>query len=433
MAYLQALWYNKLCHDACFFDRGRSRMSEKRKDKRGRILRTGESQDKSGEYRFSYYEDGKKKNFRSWRLNATDPLPEGKRPCKSLREKEEEYNEAKRKNIKYTSGNITVNELLDTHIKTKLDVRLKKSTIYYYKCVAKYLKDDEFGKRKIKDITVSCAMEWMAGLQKDGKSYSIIYGIRSVLRSAFRRAVQDGLLFRNPFDEFSPNEVVINDTVKRDAISMEDEKRFLRFLKNDDRYSICYECAYVLLNTGMRISEFCGLTLDDIDMENRKININKQLQSVGGEIYIERSTKTKSGNRVIPMDDGVYEVFKSIVAKREENPLNPIVDGVGNFLYIDKKGNPAIARFWENRFRRAIEKYNKDNKNPLPNISPHVCRHTYCSKKAKDGINPVQLAYLMGHSNINITLQTYTHVKYEDALEELRRIGDINQDVSETV
>ena len=59
-------------------------MSQKRKDKRGRILRNGESQDPiTGEYRFSYYENGKKKNFRSWKLNATDPLPEGKRPCLS--------------------------------------------------------------------------------------------------------------------------------------------------------------------------------------------------------------------------------------------------------------------------------------------------------------------------------------------------------------
>ena len=58
-------------------------------------------------------------------------------------------------------------------------------------------------------------------------------------------------------------------------------------------------------------------------------------------------------------------------------------------------------------------------------ITPHVARHTYCSKKAKAGINPVHLAYLMGHAETDITLGTYTHTKFEDAVDELKRIGDI--------
>ena len=90
-------------------------MSQKRKDKRGRILRNGESQDPiTGEYRFSYYENGKKKNFRSWKLNATDPLPEGKRPCLSLREKEEQYQDDKKKGVSFAKGDMTVCELVES-------------------------------------------------------------------------------------------------------------------------------------------------------------------------------------------------------------------------------------------------------------------------------------------------------------------------------
>ena len=56
------------------------------------------------------------------------------------------------------------------------------------------------------------------------------------------------------------------------------------------------------------------------------------------------------------------------------------------------------------------------------NITPHVCRHTYCTNMAKSGMNPKALQYLMGHSEISVTLNTYTHVNLEDAREEIARI-----------
>ncbi len=61
----------------------------------------------------------------------------------------------------------------------------------------------------------------------------------------------------------------------------------------------------------------------------------------------------------------------------------------------------------------------------MPSITPHVCRHTYCSNMAKSGMNPKTLQYLMGHSDIGVTLNTYTHLGLEDAQDELGRIAKI--------
>lgn len=61
----------------------------------------------------------------------------------------------------------------------------------------------------------------------------------------------------------------------------------------------------------------------------------------------------------------------------------------------------------------------------MPNITPHVCRHTYYSNMAKSGMNPKTLQYLMGHSDIGVTLNTYTHLGLEDAEDELRRLEDL--------
>ena len=61
------------------------------------------------------------------------------------------------------------------------------------------------------------------------------------------------------------------------------------------------------------------------------------------------------------------------------------------------------------------EKYDRIYRIPLPLITPHVCRHTFCSNMAKKGMNPKLLQYIMGHSDISVTLNTYTHVQIEDA------------------
>lgn len=63
----------------------------------------------------------------------------------------------------------------------------------------------------------------------------------------------------------------------------------------------------------------------------------------------------------------------------------------------------------------------------MPNITPHICRHTYCSNMAKAGMNPKTLQYLMGHSDIGVTLNTYTHLGLEDAEDELKRLEDLKK------
>ena len=61
----------------------------------------------------------------------------------------------------------------------------------------------------------------------------------------------------------------------------------------------------------------------------------------------------------------------------------------------------------------------------MPNITPHVCRHTYCSIQARAGVYSKTLQYLMGHSDIGVTMNTYTHLGLEDALEEVGRMQEL--------
>ena len=100
--------------------------------------------------------------------------------------------------------------------------------------------------------------------------------VRGVLRPAFQMAVDDDVLMKNPF-KFELAGVVVNDAVTREAITKDQMRRFLKFIHDDVVYCKYYEVIYILFHTGMRISEFCGLTMRDIDLEKRTINIDHQL------------------------------------------------------------------------------------------------------------------------------------------------------------
>lgn len=93
------------------------------------------------------------------------------------------------------------------------------------------------------------------------------------------------------------------------------------------------------------------------------------------------------------------------------------------FLYLDKNGMPMVALHWQKYFDHICEKYNKIYREQIPKITPHVCRHTYCTNMALAGMSPKTLQYLMGHSEIGVTLDVYTHVSFEDARDEVEKMN----------
>lgn len=394
-------------------------MSEKRRDRKGRILRDGECQRKDGRYQYDYVDpNGKPKCFYSWKLEETDSLPKGKRKCKSLREKEREIQRDIYDGIVPYGGQLTVLELAEKYILQKTGVR--PTTRAGYKTVINILKKDEFGAKRIDKVKLSDAREWLIKLQrKDGRSYSSIHSIRGVLRPAFQMAMDDDLIRKNPF-EFQLVTVIINDSVTREAITHDQKRKFLQFVKNDKHFCKYYEGIYILFCTGMRISEFVGLTLKDIDLDKQTINIDHQLQRTSQMQYIIEPTKTNAGTRTIPMSKEVCKCFEHIIKNRKRPKIEPVIDGKAGFLYLDKNEMPMVAMHWEKYFQHICDKYNKIYKVQMPKVTPHVCRHTYCSHCASSGMNPKHLQYLMGHSDIGVTLNTYTHVDFDNVKKEVK-------------
>lgn len=394
-------------------------MSEKRRDNRNRVLRTGESQRKDGRYVYKYNPaPGISRFVYSWKLVPTDRVPSGKQNCPSLREKEQVIRRDLEDGISPLGGNMTVCQLYEKQNRCRPNVRAK--TVVSRGQLMRLLREDGIGLRPIASVRMSDAKEWALRMARRGYAYNTIRNHKRSLSAAFHLAVQDDLLRKNPFS-FKLGDVLCDDTPPREPLSPTQEASLLAFVAADAVYSRYLDEIVILLRTGLRVSEFCGLTDPDLDFEAGVIRVERQLLKEHG-VYYTAPPKTKSGTRLVPMCSEAREALIRLQAKRHRAAHAPI-DGHRGFLLIARTGMPKVAGSFEKVFHNLAVKYNARHADPLPAIfTPHTMRHTFCTAMANAGMNPKALQYIMGHSSIQMTLDYYAHATPDSAIAEMRRL-----------
>lgn len=390
-------------------------MTGKRRDKKGRILRNGESQRADGRYAYVYVDKfGKQRFLYSWKLESTDKLPQGKRECISLRDKIKELQKDLSDGV-CNYEKMTVAQAMSNYINRKAG--LKKSAKKLYKSNYNLVCKDKLGKLDISKVKLNDAKEFVFRLYNLGYKRESILVIVHILKPALQDAVDDDIIRKNPFD-FKVSDLLPNDTNVRKALTFEQEERFLNFIQTEKHFSRFYDLIFILLNTGLRVSELCGLTIDDVNFEQNKISVNKQLLYGTDGFYIE-TPKSISGIRDIPLSKEVSAAFLRVLEDRKISNAEPIIDGISNFIFITILGNPYNANTIAKIFGRVNS---KKSETQLPHITAHVCRHTFCSKMIRNGMKPKTLQYIMGHSDISTTLNIYTHITFEDVQDEFEQI-----------
>lgn len=390
---------------------------EVRRDNKGRILRTGESQRPDGRYMYKNSNLGTKPIY-SWKLVPTDKVPKNKRPDLSLREKIAELEKDLSDGIDPAGKKMTVCQLYNKQ--NSLRKNVKRNTVKGRKQFMNLLKKDFLGSMTIDTVKLSDAKAWAIRMSENGIAYSSIRNYKRSLKASFYLAIQDDYIRKNPFD-FKLSDVLDDDTEEKIALTSEQETNLLAFMKVDKVYRKYYDEVVILLNTGLRISELCGLTLSDIDMRNRSIDVNHQLLKDSEIGYYIELPKTKNGKREIPMAEQTYQAFKRLLESRE-NVIPFRVENHSNFLFNTQAGFPKIACNYDSMLRGLVKKYNKTHDEQLPHITPHTFRHTFCTNMANKGMNPNTLQYVMGHSNITMTLNYYAHGSYASAKAEMDRL-----------
>lgn len=378
--------------------------------------------------RYEYhYKDclGKERVISSYRLEMTDQLPKGKKSTKSLREKEAEINAYLENSIDIDGAKLTLLEVVDRYLNSLYNrKKLAHNTKVGYNVTVNTLKQYKLGYMEIGKIRPEHCEEWLADMKKKYRGSSIQTQI-SLIKRTFEYALDYDYVAKNPFRRITTDR---SDSKKMEALSVEDMNRFLNFCSKDTHSSHCYDMLYVLFWSGLRASELCGLTLDNIDMDNRMITVDKQLQCIN-HTHVVLPTKTTNGVRTIPMTDGVYESFQRIIENRYlKGDIEPVCyDEQGNvyegFVFLATRSRRTITRSHvEEYLQNCIKRFNNANpENPIRKFEPHICRHTFATNMQY--LPPKTLQYILGHGNISTTMDNYVDVK--PGIEQLAQINAI--------
>lgn len=409
-------------------------MAKSRKDSKGRVLRTGESQRKDdGRYIYQYTDPNGGRRV----IYATDLL--------ELREKEKELVRNQLDGIdSYCAGKATLNYVFDRYISTKYD--LKANTRANYKYMYDHCVRETFGKRIISDIKYSDVKFFYYSLINDcGLRANTVDTIHTVLHPTFTMAVRDNIIRTNPASGVMAEIKKGNGKNKgiRHALSIEQQRAFLDYVSKSPIYSHWLPLLTALFGTGCRIGEMIGLRWEDLDYENRLISINHAAiymftENKKSEFHIS-TPKTEAGIRLIPMMDAVMQAFKDEYEAQKESGFNvDVIDGMSGFIFCNKDGkllnpsviNRAIRRIYEAYNAEEILKAKREGRRPIliPHFSCHHIRHTFCTRLCEHERNHKVIQSIMGHADIETTLNIYaeaSELKKQEAIQALEHGNNI--------
>lgn len=409
-------------------------MAKARKDNRGRVLRKGETQRK---YDLMYI------------YTYTDPFTHNRKYLYSkdlmeLREKEKTLIRDQLDGLDvYAAGKSDLNFVFDRYISTKTELRSTTYTNYTY--IYNHFVREQFGKKKIGDIKYSDVLHFYLHLIKEkGIQVNTLETVHTVLRPTFQLAVRDGLIRTNPCDG------VMAEVKKRPgknhgvrhALTIEQQRAFMNYIADHPVYYRWRPLFTVLLGTGCRVGEVIGLRWKDVDYEKGMISINHSVtyyprsdKSYACEFQVSLP-KTDAGIRTVPMMEEVRDAFLEEKAMQKESGVKNEVelDGMSGFIFCNRFGNlhnpqainRAIKRITENYNSEEIVKAKKEKRPPviIPHFSCHHLRHTFCTRFCENETNVKVIQAVMGHKNIETTLDIYaevTDMKKTEAIENLSR------------
>lgn len=225
----------------------------------------------------------------------------------------------------------------------------------------------------------------------------------------------------------------------RHALTIPQLRAFMEHIANHPVYCHWWPLFTVLLGTGCRIGEALGLRWDDLDYERRTISINHSLvyypvgESRNSVLHISKP-KTEAGVRTIPMFDTVKDAFEMLHEEQKESGWNDVeIDGMSGFIFCNRFGNVPNPQSVNRAIKRIIADYNageevKAKKRHreavlLPDFSAHHLRHTFCTRLCEKETNLKVIQSVMGHKDIQTTMDIYAEATEEKKQESFERLA----------
>ena len=245
-------------------------------------------------------------------------------------------------------------------------------------------------------------------------SNSSIQKIYFQFKNAFTYCLNKGYIKQNPMYEVIKPKSQKEDKVFR-ALDVDEQKLLTDYLLNTNIEETPYRNVFLIqLYMGLRVGEALALTMHDVDLKNKRIRVHRTLTTDEyNAVIMGDSTKTYAGNRVVPIPDYLYAhiVEQMKIADKQENNPEKLLFKPDNAKYTRRTNvNSELHRILEKNFG-------------IKDISTHSLRHSYGTRCIESGMAPVVVQRLMGHTDIGITLNTYTSVFDKFKEEELDKVN----------
>ena len=314
-------------------------------------------------------------------------------------------------------GATTLADYLDEWLKA-VEPMLRITTWRSYEQMLRLWVIPRVGRTKLADLTPLHLRRLQADLLKNGKvdgsalSHQSVANCRRALKKALSDAVKWGLLSNNPMTFVDAPRVI---AVSRPTWDATQAKAFLDVAADNELIA-----AWVLfLTTGMRRGEVAGLRWDAVDLDKASLAVRINRVSAGqGNRVAEHPPKTKRGQRSIALDLGTIETLRAHRRLQLEDRLRagPAWTDTG-FVFCGLDGLPLHPDTFTATFKRLRDPL------PLPAITLHDLRHTSATLALAAGVHPKVVSERLGHANISITLDLYSHVIEDMQSEAAEQIG----------
>lgn len=331
----------------------------------------------------------------------------------------------------------TVAKWLDRWLEEYVARNVKTATRVSYEGIVKnyliphigHIKLNELKKRDIESMYNKLLTDGRAKVTSDGKKglgVKTVHNIALCLHKALQVAVENEYIFRNPADIAKPPTMksTNSEEIEVEALTMQEQKKLMAAC-DDSAYGIGIITA---LNTGVRIGELLGIQWRDINFDERTITISKQVSRLHDyspnaqaktKLGIQNDVKTKSSKRVISINDnllGHLLRYRDIQQKHIQQWGEAYNDL--DMVFAREDGWYIDPDYFRERYQRILAEAG------VSRHTFHALRHTFATRALEAGVPSKVVSQILGHANIQITIDTYMHVQSNVQSEAMNKIGE---------
>ncbi|SKB00061.1 Site-specific recombinase XerD [Caloramator quimbayensis] len=332
-------------------------------------------------------------------------------------------------NIDYT--NISLGELMHLWLFeiVRISNKIKPSTFQRYEGIYRnYILNSEIYGLRLCDLKAIQIQRYYNKLYENGKSSSVIKNLNKLLKTFFNYAMAEGYLLKNPCRTGNiviPKDCEFEKNQDKIEVFSNEEINLLKINLENNRLKALILLA---LGTGLREGELLGLKWSDIDFTNKELKVERSVKQVniinsdGSREYktIVQTPKSKNSIRTVPIPSNLIPILKEQELQQKQDRLKAGPLYINNeFVFTTETGNLIDARNLLRSYKRLLKKAG------IPYKKFHALRHTYATKLFEANVPLKTVQTLLGHSDISITANIYTHVMPKEKIEAAEKLNNL--------